>query len=265
MEATANGAVDPEAIEAAIRPATKLVCLSHVSNVTGVVQPVNEVGDVCDRKQVLYLVDAAQSLGHIGVDVRAMKCDFLAPPGHKGLFGPLGTGFLYVSEDRQDQIVPYRQGGTGSTSDNESQPDEMPFKLESGNMNVGGILGMGAGLEFVKQKSIDSIMELDQVLGTALVSGLSRLERVKVYFGNAAKRTSVTSFNVQGSDPREVAAILEAHFGIQVRAGLHCAPRAHKALGTFDRGGAVRVSPGIFNTIDEIGLIVDAIGQIAET
>lgn len=265
VEANENGVVDPDTIEAAIQADTKLVCLSHVSNVTGVVQPVNDVGDICNRKQLLYLVDAAQSLGHIGVDVSAMNCDFLAAPGHKGLFGPLGTGILYVNETCQDRILPYRQGGTGSTSDNENQPTQMPFKLESGNMNVGGILGLGAGLEYVQQISIDSIMALDRDFGSTLASGIAKNENVEVYFGGAPERTSVLSFNLRGKDPREVAVILETHFGIQVRAGLHCAPRSHKTLATFDRGGTVRISPGVFNTIDEINLIVDAIKQIADT
>ena len=190
--------------------------------------------------------------------------DLLAAPGHKGLMGPLGTGVLYVHQDVAENIEPLRQGGTGSVSDNENQPNEMPAKLESGNLNVGGILGMGAGLEFVIEKPFEAIMAHDTKLGDQLVDKLSRVKNVDVYLADAAERTSVVSFNVGSQDPREVAAILENHFGIEVRAGLHCAPRAHKILGTFSRGGTIRVSPGIFNTIDEIERMVEAIKEVAD-
>lgn len=264
VETNADGVIEPARLESEIKQNTKMVCLSQVSNVTGVVQPVEAVGEICRRRNVMYLVDAAQSLGHLPVDVRAFNCDLLAAPGHKGLMGPLGTGVLYVSQNVAERVEPLRQGGTGSVSDNESQPTDMPAKLESGNLNVGGILGLGAGLAFVNEFPFESIVAHDAKLGQQLLNGLCRINNVDVYMARAAERTSVISFNVGSQDPREVAAILENHFGIEVRAGLQCSPRAHKFLGTFSRGGTLRVSPGIFNTIDEIDRMVDAVKEISE-
>ena len=264
IDTNANGVIEPAAFESQFKPNTKIVCLSHVSNVTGVVQPIAAVGEICRRKNVLFLVDAAQSLGHLPVDVKACHCDFLAAPGHKGLMGPLGTGILFVRQDVADRVSPIRQGGTGSVSDNENQPDEMPAKLEAGNLNVGGILGLGAGLAFVSERPFEAVVAHDAKLGRRLLDGLCRMNEVDVYMAQAAERTSVISFNVGQQDPREVAAILENHFGIEVRAGLQCSPRAHKFLGTFDRGGTLRISPGVFNTIDEIDRMVDAIKEITE-
>jgi cysteine desulfurase family protein len=264
VDTDSDGVIDPAALESEIKSNTKMVCLSHVSNVTGVVQPVAAVGEICRRRSVMFLVDAAQSLGHIPVDVKAFQCDLLAAPGHKGLLGPLGTAVLYVGEHVAERVEPFRQGGTGSISDNESQPNEMPTKLEAGNLNVGGILGLGAGLAFVRESPFAEIMAHGADLGGRLLEGLCRIEQVEVYMAHAGERIAVISFNVGREDPREVAAILASHFGIEVRAGLHCAPRAHKFLGTLARGGSLRVSPGVFNTIDEIDRMVDAIREIAE-
>lgn len=257
------GVVDPDEVANAIRRNTRMVILSHVSNVTGVVQPVNEIGAICRDRGVFFLVDAAQSLGHLEVNVDQMNCDMLAAPGHKGLFGPLGTGILYIRSSHHNVIRPLRQGGTGSSSNDQHQPLEMPSRLESGNINVGGLLGLSAGLEFVETMTVAKIAERDDQFRDQMLGELGDISSVILYCGNAQNRTSVISCNIGEMDSREVATILQSHFGVEVRAGLQCAPRMHKALGTFERGGTVRISPGYFNTIDEINLMVEAIREIA--
>ena len=209
------------------------------------------------------LVDAAQSVGHIPVDVQALGCDILVASGHKGLLGPLGTGFVFLSDRAAEQIQATRFGGTGNNSESTRQPTELPFRLESGNPNVGGIAGLLAGARFVAEYGNDKIASAEHRLVDKLIRSLRSLDFVQLYCDDHAARTGVVSFNILGQDPQSVAALLDSEFGIQVRAGYHCAPLMHQALGTDSLGGTLRASPGVFNTEEDIESLVDAVTELA--
>jgi len=255
--------VDPDEIRRAITPQTKLVALIHASNVTGAIQPVEAVGKLAAERDVLYLVDAAQSLGYEPVDVSRIGCQLLAAPGHKGLLGPLGTGLLYVAPGAENKLLPLRQGGTGTRSDEDVQPTSLPDRYESGNLNALGIVGLESGVSHVLQTGIETIQERSRELTRRLLAGLEQIRGVTL-FGprNANSRLGVISLNVAGYDPQELAALLDTNWSIQTRAGLHCAPRMHAALGTLPRG-TLRISPGHFSTEAEIDTLIGVLKEIA--
>lgn len=260
----ADGRIDLEKIERAVRPSTKLVCVNHASNVTGIVQPLSEIAAICQRTGALLLVDAAQSLGHLPIDVAALGCDLLASPGHKGLWGPLGTGLLYVGDRVSELLRPLRYGGTGSRSVEETMPTELPDRLEAGNLNLPGIAGLGAGVREVLQVGVAAIAKHEQQLRAELIAGLSSIAGVQLYGAHpGAAAVGVVSLNVEGIDPLELASLLDANFGMQVRAGLHCAPRMHLSLGTAPTG-TVRLSLSHFTTSSQVASAVEAIRNIAE-
>ncbi len=257
------GVVSPAEVAAAIEPRTRLVAVSHVSNVTGAIQPIEEIVAAARRRGVYTLVDAAQSAGHLPVSMRDIGCDLLACSGHKGLLGPLGTGLLCLAEGVEAQLESLRQGGTGSHSEEESQPDLLPDKYEAGNHNAPGLVGLDAALEWIESRGIAALQQESQAQRTALLSGLAGLPGVRTHGPrDAARCAGVVSFTVAGYDPREVAALLDSEYGIECRAGLHCAPRMHRSLGTADTGGTVRFSPGPFTTDDELTLAVTAIASL---
>jgi len=257
-----EGLVDPDEIRRAIRPQTRLIVLIHASNVTGAVQPVTEVGRVAREHSLRYLVDAAQSLGHLPVDVAALGADLVAAPGHKGLLGPLGTGILYLAPGVEGDLTPVRQGGTGTQSDSDEQPATLPERYESGNPNVPGILGVGAGAAYLQQRGLDAIRRHDQELTGRLIGRLESLAGVTVHGPREpSNRVGVVSISVASYDPQELAVMLDSAGRIQVRAGLHCAAPTHRALGTAARGGTVRFSLGPFTTAAEIDAAADAVEQ----
>ncbi|HKK01176.1 MAG TPA: aminotransferase class V-fold PLP-dependent enzyme, partial [Desulfuromonadales bacterium] len=255
------GFVDPERLKAACsQERTRMVILSHCSNVTGTRQPVEEIGPWCRREGILLLVDAAQSAGHFHIDVEKLGIDLLAAPGHKGLLGPQGTGFLYVREGVR--IDPLVFGGTGTSSAEELPPEEMPERLESGTHNTPGIAGVRAGIEFLKEQGgqlrADEVALLDR-----LIEGLRPIDGLTLYGPlDAAVHCGVLSFNLSGRDPAEVGFLLDRDHGVMARSGLHCAPEAHRTIGTFPRG-TVRLSPGCFTTFEEIDHAVAAVAAIA--
>ncbi|MCH2183335.1 MAG: aminotransferase class V-fold PLP-dependent enzyme [Mariniblastus sp.] len=261
-EADGHGVVCPEAVEQLVQSSTRLVCLAHVSNVTGAVQPVLEVGRICREHELLYLVDAAQSVGHFPIDVGEIGCDLLASSGHKGLLGPLGTGFLYLGGRIAPLIRPMRQGGTGTQSETMEHPNELPARLETGNLNSAGIIGLSAGVEHVANLGWQEIANHEREMSHQLIQGLSEIDQVRLVGHRAPQRSGIVSFQVEGMDPGQVAGILDVSFGILVRSGLHCAPRMHASLGTLDGGGTVRVSPGMFNTAQDVQNMISAIQQI---
>ena len=259
-----HGVVSPESVAAAMNDDTRLVVISHASNVTGAIQPVAEIGRVAHESGALLLVDAAQSLGHLRVDCVELNADLLAAPGHKGLLGPLGTGVLYVRPGLEDTVRPLRQGGTGTQSEDDHQPTTMPDRFESGNHNVPGLLGLGAGVEFLKQTGLEQLRQHEQQLTGRLMDGLKSLSGVTVHGpSEASARVGVVSISVDGYDPQEIAAMLDAGRRIQVRSGLHCAPLMHRALGTTDGGGTLRFSLGAFNTSDDVDEAIAAITELA--
>ncbi|MDR1495947.1 MAG: aminotransferase class V-fold PLP-dependent enzyme [Clostridiales Family XIII bacterium] len=254
--------VDPRDVEKALRPNTKLVVLTHASNIAGTVNPVADIGALCRERGVFFLVDAAQSAGSLPIDVEAMNIDLLAFPGHKGLFGPTGTGGLYIAEGVD--VNPARYGGTGVFSEFPLQPDELPFRYESGTQNFHGLAGLDAGVRFIADKGTDAIHSHELRLVNLLTDGLHDIPEVTVYGPPpGAERAAVVSLNIKGMNCAEAALILDASFDIAIRSGLHCAPDAHRTLGTFELGGTLRVSPGFFNTDEDIARCVEGIAEIA--
>jgi cysteine desulfurase family protein len=258
-----EGYVDPDDIGREISPKTRLIALIHASNVTGAIQPVQEVGRIAAERGILYLVDAAQSLGHVALDVKSIGCHLLAAPGHKGLCGPLGSGVLYVAPGVEKELLPLRQGGTGTRSDEDIQPDSLPDRYESGNLNVPAIAGLEAGVDSVVKQGAGHDSRQTMGLVEPLLAALSNIRGVQLYGPpSTTGRVGVVSLNVAGYDPQELASLLDAHWSIQTRAGLHCAPRMHAALGTGPLG-TLRVSPGHFNTPQEIETLIRAISEVA--
>src|SRR5262249_55477873 len=260
VAADAGGTVDPAAIEAAMTPRTKLVAVTHASNVLGTVQPVAEIGRLVRGRDALFLVDAAQTAGVIPTDVQAMCIDLLAFPGHKSLLGPTGTGALYVGS--RAHLRPWREGGTGGDSSTPTQPKEFPYYLEGGTPNVLGVAGLVAGLDFVEERGPEAIRQHELELCDRLRMALAELPGFEVFgHGDAARRGGTGSFRCDVMPASALGAILEQSVDIPVRPGLHCAPYVHKALGTYP-DGLVRVSTGPFNTTAEIDALVEALKEV---
>ena len=260
----AQGFVSPDDVRAAIRPNTRLVAVNHASNVTGAIQPIEEMGRLIRETDALFLVDAAQSLGHVPIDLRSLEVDLLAAPGHKGLLGPLGTGVLYIRPGIEHEVKPLRCGGTGTQSDEDRQPDVLPQKYEPGNHNLVGLAGLAAATDFLRTETVEAIHAHHTRLVLKLIEELSDMEGVKVYGPKlAAERTSVVSITVEGYEPQELAAILDSTYRIQTRAGFQCAPRMHDALGTTAGGGTLRFSPGYATTTEDIATAISALQEVA--
>jgi len=255
-----EGFIDLEELSQAFTSQTRLVVVVHGSNVIGSLQPVREIGEIVRGKGAIFMVDAAQTAGVIPIDVVGDNIDLLAFPGHKALFGPPGTGGLYVGP-RAD-LVPWREGGSGVDSESELQPENLPFKLEGGTNNTVGIAGLGAGISFIQKEGIEKIRQHELGLTNHLLQELSRIGKVKIYGPkNGETRIGTISFNVEDLSPAAVGAILDESFHIACRTGLHCAPYTHKKLGTFPEG-TVRFSLGYFNTKEEIDFAIESLSQI---
>ena len=250
-----DGFVDPRDIREALTPRTTLIVCTHASNVTGAIQPVAAVGALARERGVRFLIDGAQSLGGLSVDVRSLGCDLYAFPGHKSLLGPQGTGGLYIGPDIQ--LAPLREGGTGSGSDSLLQPRELPEGYEAGTVNLPGIAGLGAGCAYVAPR-LSQIMMHERELSQALYEGLSAMPVVTLYSpAQEAARSGIVCFNVGDLSSSQAADALSMQ-GIAVRGGLHCAPLAHRFLGTLRRG-AVRASVGWANTFEEAESLLRAV------
>lgn len=262
----ADGVVAAGDVAKALNSKTKFVVVAHASNVTGALQPVAEIGAELRKRGVTFLVDAAQTLGEIPLAAEELSCDLLAAPGHKGLLGPLGTGVLYIRPGVEERLASIRTGGTGSESSSTLQPKTMPDKFEAGNLNVPGIVGLGAGARWLLQRGISNVREHTLQLTTQLLGGLSKLPSVRVHGPRAAaERTGLVSLTIDGYDPQEAAAVLATAFGIEARAGLHCSPLMHKALGTAAGGGTLRLSLGPFSTAEHVDASLAALGQLTAT
>jgi cysteine desulfurase family protein len=255
-----GGTVDPDEIRKAATPRTRLIAITHASNVLGTVQPIAEIGKFAREHGAILLVDAAQTAGVIPIDVQAMGIDLLAFPGHKGLMGPTGTGALYVRPGLE--LRPWREGGTGGDSSSETQPKLWPYFLEGGTPNVLGVAGMAAGVEFVLQRGLEAIRKHESDLIEHLWRRLAEMPEYKT-FGHREhdRRVGTLSIRSEAIAAAELGGILDQSFEIAIRPGLHCAPYIHKALGTHPEG-TIRVSTGPFNTIEEIDRLADALKEI---
>lgn len=262
VKCSKEGIIKIDELKKAIKKNTRLIALAHASNVTGNLIPIEEIGNIAKEKDILFMVDAAQTAGVYNIDVKKMNIDLLACPGHKGLMGPQGTGILYVREGII--LKQMKEGGTGSKSESLLQPEIVPDRYESGTPNTPGIVGMGAGVEFILEKGIDNIRRHEEELTEYMLNELKSIKNVKIYgTKDAKKQASVISINIGDLDSSEISYILDQAFDIAVRSGLHCAPLAHKSLGTFEQG-TVRFSIGYFNKKEDIDKAISAIKSICE-
>jgi len=260
-----DGTLEPDQVEKAIRPNTRLIALNHASNVCGTILPIREVGEITRQHNLLFLVDTAQSAGVLPVDMVEDLIDLLAFTGHKSLYGPMGTGGLIIGERIQPtDLHPIRQGGTGSRSEKEVQPDFLPDRCESGTPNAVGLAGLLAALEWLQEYGIGKIYFHEKLLCASILDGLANISGVVVYgTQDAAKQTATVAFNIQGMEPSTVGLRLDEEFNILCRIGLHCAPSAHHTLGTFP-DGCVRFGLGAFNTLADIHQTLDAVHRLAK-
>jgi len=258
------GLVDPDAIRKAVRSDTRLIAITHASNVTGTVQPIQQISAIARELAVPLVVDAAQSAGHLPIDVQADQIDLLAAPGHKALFGPLGTGFLYVRPGVEKILSTLREGGTGSISELPTQPDFLPDKYEPGSHNAIGIIGLSEGVKWVADQGIDRIAADELDLVRVFLDGVNNVQGLTMFGPPGVRhRIGVFSVRVDGYDPQELSSILETHYGILTRSGIHCAPFAHTAIGTVDKGGTTRFSFGPFLSKQDVKFATDALAEIA--
>ncbi|MEA2712018.1 MAG: cysteine desulfurase / selenocysteine lyase, partial [Phycisphaerales bacterium] len=259
-----SGLVDPDDIRRAIRPDTKFIALTHASNVTGTIQPIREIGKIAREHSIALIVDAAQSAGHLPIDVQADCVDLLAAPGHKGLLGPLGTGFLYIRPGIEKFLSPLREGGTGSFSEDDRQPDFLPDKYEPGSHNAIGLAGLSEGVQWVIDQTLGKIRAHELDLIRTFIDGVSDIESL-TYFGpqGVRDRLGVFSIQIDGFTPTQLSAALENDYGILTRPGLHCAPLIHAALGTTSCGGTTRLSFGPFLSKQDVKFATDAIADVA--
>jgi len=245
----------------AIQPNTRLLVVSHASNLTGVILPVAELGKLAKERGITFLVDASQSAGVLPIHVEEMHIDMLAFPGHKGLYGPQGTGGLYVHNDID--LVPLIHGGTGSQSEAIEQPTTRPDRYESGTVNTVGLAGLHAGVSFVMEKGVENIRQHEWNLVKQTIAQLQEIPGVQVYGpGIETERVGVVAFNVGEVDASEVSFILDQQYGIATRSGYHCTPLGHQTAGTEKRG-AVRASFGIFNSDKDVEALIDAVKEIS--
>jgi cysteine desulfurase family protein len=258
-----DGFISADDIKKAIRPNTKLIVCTHASNVLGTIQPIREIGEIARERDVIFMVDAAQTMGVCNIDVEDNNIDMLAFTGHKGPFGPPGSGGLYVGE--RVELRAWREGGTGFEPEALLQPDTLPYKLESGTPNSVGIIGLKTGLEFCIKEGIDNIRQHERKLALRLIRALETDDRFRIYGGlDGDRKVGLVSINIKGLEPGEVGAILDNTFNIAVRPGMHCAPYIHRKTGTFPEG-MVRISPGYFNTMEEIEETISALKELADS
>jgi len=258
-----EGYPDIESLEEAYRSNTRLLVVNHASNVTGTIAPLEKLIASAHKRGVKVLVDAAQTAGVIPIDVQKTGIDMLAFTGHKGLLGPTGTGGLYVS--RGIDLKPLREGGTGSQSESDLHPASMPEKLEAGTMNSAGLAGLIEGVNYILNQGPENIRQAEDSLRKYLWDKLQNIEGITLYGpkSSAAQTVAVVSFTIDGADCGEIGYILESSYGILCRTGLHCAPLAHQAIGTFPEG-TVRLSPGYFTGIEDIDFLVKALHEISK-
>lgn len=258
-----DGTLDPSLIEKNIKSNTKLIVTTHASNVTGTILPVPEIGSIASEHGIPYCVDSAQTAGVVDIDVCKSNIDLLCFTGHKSLFGPMGTGGLYIRKGLEKQIKPLISGGTGSRSEFEIQPDFMPDKYESGTLNAIGISGLYAGTKFINETGIKCIHQKEISLLKRLISGISEIKGIHLY-GPATdtERVAVCSFNIDGFSPSDIAFYLDENYRILTRPGLHCAPSAHYTIGTHP-AGTNRISLGYFNTEDEVDIAIKALHEFS--
>jgi cysteine desulfurase family protein len=258
-----SGYVDPSNLASYIRANTKLVVMNHGSNVIGTIQPVSEVGRLCREREILFAIDAAQTAGLVPIDVVSMNIDVVCFTGHKSLFGPSGTGGMYICE--HVDLHPCRAGGTGVMSALKHQPEAYPWRMEFGTVNTMGVAGLLAAQKWIAARGgVGTIYEHEMRHARRLREGLAAIEGVTLYCADLERdHLPVFVFNIEGLPADQVGTFLDVEHEVITRTGLHCAPRVHEGIGTFDEDGAVRFSPGVFTTDDEIARAIEAVAETA--
>lgn len=245
-----------------LRANTKLVVLSHASNIIGSIQPLEAIGKICKEKGIYFIIDSAQTAGVIPIDFYKLNCNALAFTGHKSLLGPQGTGGFLIDDKLNQQCTSFIEGGTGSLSSSIVQPDFLPDKFESGTLNSPGVAGLLAGINFINSQGLDSIREHEEYLCKAFIEGLLNIASINVYgCRGISKRTATISINSTKFDNSELGFILDSEYGISTRTGLHCAPLAHKTIGTYPNG-TLRFGIGPFNDIKDINYTLSSLNTI---
>ncbi|MBA1334495.1 MAG: Cysteine desulfurase [Firmicutes bacterium] len=256
------GRMDADSIRSHIKNNTKAVIVTHASNVCGTVLPVQEIGNICRQNGLKLIIDTAQTAGILDIDFMKLNADAIAFTGHKGLLGPHGIGGFLISKELASAVQSLISGGTGSLSEFEEQPPYMPDKFEAGTPNLPGIFGLNTALKYINKVGIKGIREKEMELTGLFLNGIGNITGIEtVGLRETAGRTAVISIDFVGKDNANIAYLLERDYGIKTRCGMHCAPSAHKTLGTFPRG-TVRFSLGHFNTKEEIEYTVDAINRV---
>ena len=252
-----EGFTDPDDVKKCIRKDTSLIVMTHASNVTGAIQPIETIGQIARERQIPFLLDAAQTAGCLPIDLGSLPVDLMAFSGHKSLMGPQGVGGLYIRDGLD--LVPLKQGGTGSASSEEVQPETLPDKYESGTPNTPGLAGLSAAVDFILSVTVENIRDKICHLGSEILAGLQRMDTIELYGPNDMKNNiGIFSFTVKGRDPAAVAQELESRYGIMTRIGLHCAPSAHRTIGTFPQG-TVRAGIGYFTTPSEVAHLIQSL------
>jgi cysteine desulfurase family protein len=259
-----RGYIDPDDIARRIRGNTKLVVMNHGSNVIGTIQPVAEVGRICRERGILFAIDAAQTAGLVQIDVTAMNIDVVCFTGHKSLFGPSGTGGMYICE--HVDIRPCRAGGTGVMSALKNQPDAYPWRMEFGTVNTMGAAGLLAAQRWIAGRGgVEAIFAGEMGHARRLHEGLEAIDGVRLYCADLEHdHLPVFVFNIDGLPADQTGTFLDVEYDVITRTGLHCAPQVHEGIGTFEIDGTVRFSPGVFTTDDEVERAIDAVAAVAE-
>ncbi|MFD3155365.1 aminotransferase class V-fold PLP-dependent enzyme [Haloimpatiens sp. FM7330] len=264
LQCSNEGVLDVEKFKKCIKFNTKLVVLSHASNIIGSIQPLEQIGKICKENNIFFIVDTAQTAGVLNVDFKKLNCNALAFTGHKSLLGPQGIGGFIIDNKLNDIASPFIEGGTGSVSSSIIQPDFLPDKFESGTMNTPGIAGLLAGINYIKNVGLDYIKEYEEELCQKFIEGILNIDSMEVYgFTDASLRTSTVSVNSSNIDNAELGFILDNEYGIITRTGLHCAPLAHKTISTYPNG-TIRFSFGIFNDIKDVNYALKSINTIVK-
>jgi cysteine desulfurase family protein len=258
-----EGITDPKEIEKLIRENTKLIVFTHASNVLGTIQPIREIGAIAKKHNIIFLVDSAQTAGAYPIDVQRDNIDILAFTGHKSLFGPTGTGGFLLNCDIN--LRPLKSGGTGEDSKNPYQPDFLPNKFEAGTLNVAGIVGLGEGIKYISNIGVENIRAKEDKIIEYALERLKEVPSIHIYGPeDPSKIVGVISFNIKDIPGEEIAFKLDQEYDIMIRVGFHCAPTAHKVMGTYEIG-AMRIGIGYFNTKKDIDILVSALKNIVDS
>jgi cysteine desulfurase/selenocysteine lyase len=263
VKADSGGVIDPDSVNEMVDSKTRLVSITHISNSMGTVQPVEEIAEIAENRGIMCLIDAAQSAGHMEVDVKQLKADFVAFPGHKGLLGPVGTGFLYCAENVQKELKPLNLGGgtVDEVTDKGFNLTEAPACFEGGTQNIAGFIGLGAAIDYLERIGMPSIEKHSKKLTQIMYQEIQGLEKVTTY-GSPENIYGIVSFNIDNINPHDLAKILDETKSICVRSGFHCAIPSMKHIGAYEIGGTVRASIHYYNTQEEIEILVKTLKNV---